>query len=218
MHGVTNIKIVNSNSNIGAINRVDVMPSSNKINSRKQTAWNEEFISLKYLWSGKKNYWNNQKLLHTHSSYFVFFLTLSKSYTNKLHSHWELYIWCGVLGRRLFEREAVCMFINKALKFSINLHEFCKVKHSDVCAIHFELSHINILVTSFHRSLSGDIRLFLNRLEVIIKKNLKSNFKLIACGDMMVNCPTDTDRKGQLDWISNSYHLFITNNFCTNTK
>jgi len=31
-------KLVNSNSNIGAINRVDVMPSSNEINSRKQTA------------------------------------------------------------------------------------------------------------------------------------------------------------------------------------
>ena len=35
--------VVNCNSNNGAINRVDVIPSGNKISSGKQTAWKEEY-------------------------------------------------------------------------------------------------------------------------------------------------------------------------------
>jgi hypothetical protein len=49
--------LVKYNSNSGAINRGDVIPSGNRISSGKQTVWKEEFIglSLKYLWSEKKN-------------------------------------------------------------------------------------------------------------------------------------------------------------------
>jgi hypothetical protein len=49
--------LVKYNSTSGAINRGDDIPSGNRINYGKQTAWKEEFIglSLKYLWSEKKN-------------------------------------------------------------------------------------------------------------------------------------------------------------------
>ena len=60
------------------------------------------------------------------------------------------------------------MFIDKALEFSTNLHEFCKRKDFEVCEIILELPYINMLVISVHRSPSGHFQLFLNSLEVII--------------------------------------------------
>jgi hypothetical protein len=45
-----------------------------------------------------------------------------------------LYILGAEYSRQLFEGSGVCMFIYKALKVSINLHEFCEDKEFEMCA------------------------------------------------------------------------------------
>ena len=64
---------------------------------------------------------------------------------------------------------------------------FCKHKETEVCTIFLELSYIKILVISVHTSPSGNFRLFLNRLEVMILKSFKSSLKQMICCDITVN-------------------------------
>jgi hypothetical protein len=63
-----------------------------------------------------------------------------------------------------------------------------------VCTIRLELSYTKTLVITVYRSPSGDFQLFLNRVEVIIKKFLQSDLKLMICGDVNVNYVIDTER------------------------
>jgi hypothetical protein len=87
-----------------------------------------------------------------------------------------------------------------------------------VCAILLELLYTKILVITIYRSPSGDFQLFFNRLEVIIKKLLQSDLKLIICGDINVNYLIETERKRQLDPVLNCYNLFSMIHFSTRNQ
>ena len=131
----------------------------------------------------------------------------------------ENFILGDAYCRQFFDGGGVCNFIHKALKLStINLHEFCKHKDSEVCTILLELSYTKILVITVYKLPASDFQLFLKILEVIIKKFFQSNLKLIICRDINVNYLIDTDRKRQLNSILNSYNLFSTIHFPTSNQ
>jgi hypothetical protein len=71
---------------------------------------------------------------------------------------------------------------------------------------------------TLYRAPSGKFYHFLNRLETLLNVLHSPEVEFVICGDINVNCHTDSNRKLNLDSLSSSYNLSSTVNFPTRVQ
>jgi len=93
----------------------------------------------------------------------------------------------------------ICIFVNKNLNFmSIDLRKFSHERDIEAGAVKFAVNSVNICILSIYRAPSGNVTLFLNKLEVIVNLLHNNNTQLIICGD--VNCLIENNLKNPTPW------------------
>jgi len=65
----------------------------------------------------------------------------------------------------------------------------------------------NVCIMAVYRAPTGNINLFLSRLDYITKTLYKVDLKLIICNDLNIDYLTDNDKKRQLDAVLLTYNL-----------
>jgi len=60
---------------------------------------------------------------------------------------------------------------------------------------------------AIYRSPSGDFTNFLKQLDSILQKLYNTNYSIIICGDINVNCMTDNNQRSQINAVLHSYNL-----------
>jgi exonuclease III len=90
--------------------------------------------------------------------------------------------------RQNLRKGEVSIFVYGDLKFSkVNIHEFSKEQHITACAIKIKSSLSSICVIAIYRALSGDLKLFIDSSDNIIKKLYKTGLTIVLCGDFNIN-------------------------------
>lgn len=103
----------------------------------------------------------------------------------------------------------ICIFVHRNLNFTtIKLNAYCSDYNTEICAVklHSILPHISIL--SIYIAPTGNIAHFLHTTDITLKFLHTSKIEFITCGDININCLTDTQRKNQLNSLLISYNPF----------
>ena len=107
----------------------------------------------------------------------------------------EGYSLGAAYSRQVVKRGGVCIFVHKNLNYTtVDLGKYCKDQDIEVCALKLESFSFNAHIMSIYRAPMGNFKLFLNRLNDIIKTFYKVDSKLI-CGDINIDYLTDSDKK-----------------------
>jgi hypothetical protein len=77
----------------------------------------------------------------------------------------------------------------------------------EACAISINTTNCKIVILTIYRAPADNYDLFLDKLELILQKNLKKYVNLILCGDFNVNYMNNCNKKVKLDDMLGSYNL-----------
>jgi exonuclease III len=98
--------------------------------------------------------------------------------------------------RQAVKRGGVSIFVHETLRSTnIDLVTYCKEQVIEACALKIETTLFNATITAIYRTPNGNLGLFLNGLDNIIRSLFKVRAKLIICGDINVNDHTDSEKK-----------------------
>jgi hypothetical protein len=97
--------------------------------------------------------------------------------------------------RTLYEKEGVCIFVQGSLRYiSIDLERQCNDKDFKICAIKTYLNTKSACIIAIYRAPSGNFDLFINKLDVILRK-MYTTLESIICGDINIHYLVESDRK-----------------------
>jgi len=86
--------------------------------------------------------------------------------------------------RQIVNRDGVYIFVKQNLKYSnTDLGKYCKDQDIEVCLLKLESIFFNACIMAVYRAPTGNLNLFLNRLDDIIKTLYKVDLQLTICGD-----------------------------------
>jgi hypothetical protein len=118
--------------------------------------------------------------------------------------------------RTLYEKGGVCTYIHKSLKFvNIDLKKYCKVKDFEVCAVKLNLNSKRFCIITIYRAPTGNIDVFITKLDTILRNLYISAQEYIICGDININYFIDSERKSQLEALLRTHNLTSIVNFPT---
>jgi hypothetical protein len=96
-----------------------------------------------------------------------------------------------------------------------NIEQILNEQDIEACALKLDSTLFNICVILNYRAPSGNINLFLNELDRILKSLYKADLKFIICGD--INYITDSDEQKSL-MLCCSHTMLSIVNFPTRTQ
>jgi len=98
--------------------------------------------------------------------------------------------------RRVVKRGSVCVFVQKNLRYTnIDLSKYCKYQDIGVCVLKLKSTFFNVCIMAVYRAPTGNISLFLSRLDDITKTLYKVDLKLIICDNLNIDYLTDNVKK-----------------------
>jgi len=88
--------------------------------------------------------------------------------------------------------------MHKHLNFTTaNLNVYCCGYNTEICAVKFPSILSHICVFSICRARTGNFTHFLRKVDIVLKFLYSPKIEYIICGDININCLTDTFRKNQ---------------------
>jgi exonuclease III len=116
------------------------------------------------------------------------------------------YRLCAAHSRQVLKGGGVCIFIQNNLQCTnTELNKYCKEQDIEVCMIKLTSTLHNLLIMTVYRVPSGNLNLFLKRLNDILISLYRIDLTFIICGKININYLTDSDRKRQLDAMLLTY-------------
>jgi exonuclease III len=96
-------------------------------------------------------------------------------------------------SRNHYKKGGTCIYVLKNLNIStINLDCYCNDKDIKACAVRLHnYNNHSLCVLTIYRSPSGVYRMFLTKLELILRKLCVNKVNVIICGDFNVNFMVD---------------------------
>ena len=95
----------------------------------------------------------------------------------------------------------------------LELEKYCQDKTFEACAIKAKVDTINICIIALYRAPSGNFKLFISKLDNVLKKVYAPTLECIVCGDINIDYLTDNDRKSWIDALLKSCNLTSVVNF-----
>jgi hypothetical protein len=90
----------------------------------------------------------------------------------------------------------VCSYMHKSLNFeNINLEIYCIEKDFEVCAWKFNLNFIQACIITMYRVPSGNFNLFVNELDMLLRKLYILTLEYIIYGDINIDYLTKKKKK-----------------------
>jgi hypothetical protein len=121
--------------------------------------------------------------------------------------------------RTSYEKTGVRIFVHERLRYvRIDLERHCKDKDFKICAIKTYLNTKSACIIAIYRAPSANVELFINKLDVILRKLYTATLEYIICGDINIDYLVDSDRKGRLEALLETYILTSVVNFPTCTQ
>jgi hypothetical protein len=87
------------------------------------------------------------------------------------------------------------------------LDKYCKGQDIEGCVLKLKSAFLNVCIMAVYKAPTGNLSLFLNGLDDIIKTLYKGDLKLIIYGDINIDYLTDNDKKRQIDAVFLTYSL-----------
>jgi len=110
----------------------------------------------------------------------------------------------------------VCIIVQESLNYvRLDLEKYCQDKDFEVCAIKIHLDTKSECINALYRAPSGNFELFLSKLDAVLRNLYTATLEYILCGDINIDCISDSDRKSRLDALLITYNLTSTVNFPT---
>jgi DNA modification methylase len=82
----------------------------------------------------------------------------------------------------------VYIYICKSYQYiNLDLDKYCSEQDIEVCAIRLSQNSINLYVLSIYISPSGNLDVFIERLEELLNKISRDQDNIVICGDFNVN-------------------------------
>jgi hypothetical protein len=118
--------------------------------------------------------------------------------------------------RKSYAKGGVCTYVHKSLNFeNIDLDMYCIEKGFEVCALKLNLKLTQTCIITIYRAPSGNFNLFINELDLILRKLCNPALEYIICGDTNIDYLTNNGKKNQLEALLLTYSLTSTVNFPT---
>jgi hypothetical protein len=118
--------------------------------------------------------------------------------------------------RQICEKGGVAIFVHNSRGFSnTNFDQHCKEEDIEICALKLLFGTLNICVLTLYRAFSGNLSIFLLKLDPILQSLYTPILHFVICMDININYPNDSVNKSQLDNLLLSYNLTSIINFLT---
>jgi hypothetical protein len=94
-----------------------------------------------------------------------------------------------------------------------------QLRDCKICAIktYLNTKSAGIIAIYIYRAPSGNFDLFINKLDVILRKLYITTLEYIICGDINIDYLVDSERKSQLEDMLKTYNVTSVVNFPTHT-
>ena len=94
------------------------------------------------------------------------------------------------------------IYTRKLKVLKLDLQKHCKDKDFEVCATKVYFNTRQAIIIAIYRSPSGNIDIFITKLDVILRQLYTVTTEFIICGDINIDYVADTDRKRRLEVCS----------------
>jgi len=94
--------------------------------------------------------------------------------------------------RTPYAKGGVCSYMHKSLNFeNIDLETYCIEKDFEVCALKLNLNFIQACIITIYRAPTGNFNLFVNELDMLLRKLYIPALAYIICGDINIDFLTN---------------------------
>jgi exonuclease III len=101
--------------------------------------------------------------------------------------------------RKITKSGGVCICICKSYQYvNLDLDKYCSEQDIEVCAIRLRQNSRNLYVLSIYSSPSGNLNVFIERLEELLNKISRDQDYIVICGDFNANFITNKQKKIKL--------------------
>jgi hypothetical protein len=84
--------------------------------------------------------------------------------------------------------------VHKSLNFE-NIERYCIERDFEVCALKLNLNLTRTCIITIYRTPSGNCNLFINELDLILRKLYNPTLEYIICGDINIDYLTNNGKK-----------------------